>query len=184
MIIAIHAGHNPDGKKACGAVGFGKESTLAREVCAYLTEYLTKYAGIESITDVTCNDGKDASDVLAKVVAKTNAIHPDLSVSIHLNASASPSSNGSEVWYYTNNTNMLDLGNEICRELEKYGYSNRGVKPSSSLVVLRKTKCDSILIECAFVTNRLDMCKFNSRQVGKRIAKGIAKYYKLTEVIK
>lgn len=44
MKICIHAGHNPDGKVACGAVGYGKESTLAREVCAYLEGYLSLYA--------------------------------------------------------------------------------------------------------------------------------------------
>ena len=30
--INIHAGHNPDGKIACGAVGFIKESTEARNI--------------------------------------------------------------------------------------------------------------------------------------------------------
>ena len=184
MIIAIHAGHNPDGKVACGAVGFQKESTLAREVCAYLSDYLLRYEGIDAVADVTCNNGKNASDVLNRVVQRTNSIDTDLSISIHLNASATPSANGSEVWCYTNNNAMPYLGNEICKELEKYGYRNRGVKTSSSLVVLRKIKCDSILVECAFVTNRGDMNKFNSRQVAKRIAKGIAKYYDLKEAKK
>lgn len=32
MIINVHAGHNPDGKTACGAVGLIKESTEARAV--------------------------------------------------------------------------------------------------------------------------------------------------------
>ena len=32
MKINVHAGHNPDGKIACGAVGLIKESTEARKV--------------------------------------------------------------------------------------------------------------------------------------------------------
>lgn len=32
MKFTIHAGHNPDGKKACGAVGLIKESTENRKV--------------------------------------------------------------------------------------------------------------------------------------------------------
>ena len=32
MKINMHAGHNPDGKVACGATGFLKESTEARNV--------------------------------------------------------------------------------------------------------------------------------------------------------
>ena len=32
MKFNIHAGHNPDGKIACGAIGLIKESTEARKV--------------------------------------------------------------------------------------------------------------------------------------------------------
>ena len=32
MKINVHAGHNPDGKVACGAVGLIKESTEVRAV--------------------------------------------------------------------------------------------------------------------------------------------------------
>lgn len=182
MIIAIHAGHNPDGKVACGAVGFQKESTLAREVCAYLPEYLFRYEGITSVADVTCSDGKNSQDILNTLVQRTNNINPDLSVSIHMNASASPTSNGSEVWYYTGNDYTGRLAESICLELSKYGYKNRGPKTSTSLAVLKRIKSDSILVECAFVTNRGDMNRFNSRQVAKRIAKGIAKHYDLKEI--
>ena len=182
MIIAIHAGHNPDGKVACGAIGLGKESTLAREVTAYLSNYLSRYGGVEKIIDATCDDGKNSSDVLTKIIEKTNSRNPDLSVSIHLNASADPHANGAEVWYYPGNPSTPYLGDKIALELSKYGFRNRGVKPSKSLAVLKRIKCDSILVECAFCTNRGDMNIFNSRQVAKRIAKGIAKYYNLQEV--
>lgn len=179
MKIAIHAGHNPDGKVACGAVGYGKESTLAREVCAYLGEYLSRYA---IVVNVTCDDGTSAWDVLKKIIEKTNSENPELSVSIHLNAEITHSAKGSEVWYYTGNPVTPYLGDRICDELEKYGYRRRGVKPTRKLSVLRKISCDSILVECAFVTNLDDMSRFNSRQVAKRIAKGIVKYYNLKEV--
>lgn len=39
MKICIHAGHNPDGKVACGAVGFGKESTLAKRIAKGIAKY-------------------------------------------------------------------------------------------------------------------------------------------------
>ncbi|MCI8529099.1 MAG: N-acetylmuramoyl-L-alanine amidase, partial [Lachnospiraceae bacterium] len=32
MRINVHAGHNPDGKAACGAIGFLRESTENRKV--------------------------------------------------------------------------------------------------------------------------------------------------------
>lgn len=176
MKICIHAGHNPDGKVACGAVGYGKESTLAREVCAYLEGYLAFYLNAE-VVDVTCNNGTSANDVLKKVIQKTNSENPNLSVSIHLNAATTNKAHGSEVWYYTGNISTAYLGDCICKELEKYGYHRRGVKPSRKLAVLRKIKCNSILVECAFVTSENDMNMFNSRRIAKGIAKGIAKYY-------
>ena len=178
MRIAIHAGHNPDGKIAHGAVGFGKESTLAREVVAYMKDYLNVFFNDVDVFVATCNDGINSTDVLKKICNATNRIHClDLSVSIHFNASASPTANGVEVWAYTGNSRMHDLSSVVCKELEKYGYKNRGVKESRKLYVLRKIKCDSILIECAFVTNKKDMAMFDSRQVAKRIVKGIVKYY-------
>ena len=42
MKINIHAGHNPDGKIACGAVGLIKESTEARVVKDNVIQYLKK----------------------------------------------------------------------------------------------------------------------------------------------
>lgn len=40
MKINIHAGHNPDGKIACGAVGLIEESTEARAIKDYVIKYL------------------------------------------------------------------------------------------------------------------------------------------------
>ena len=42
MIINVHAGHNPDGKIACGAVGLIKESTEARKVKKEVIRLLRK----------------------------------------------------------------------------------------------------------------------------------------------
>ena len=71
MKINIHAGHNPDGKIACGAVGLIKESTEARVVKDNVIQYLKK-AG-HTVYDCTCNNGTSQNDVLKKIVAKCNA---------------------------------------------------------------------------------------------------------------
>lgn len=42
MKINVHAGHNPDGKIACGAVGLIKESTEARKVKKEVIKLLRK----------------------------------------------------------------------------------------------------------------------------------------------
>ena len=81
MIINVHAGHNPDGKVACGAVGVIKESTEARKVKDEVIRLL-KAAG-HTVYDCTVNDGTSANDVLVKIVKKCNTHKADLDVSIH-----------------------------------------------------------------------------------------------------
>ena len=86
MKINIHAGHNPDGKVACGAVGLIKESTEARIIKDKVIQNLKK-AG-HTVYDCTCNNGTSQNDVLKKIVAKCNAHEVDLDVSIHFNSGA------------------------------------------------------------------------------------------------
>ena len=71
MKINVHAGHNPDGKIACGAVGLIKESTQARKVVKYVKKYL-RTAG-HTVYDCTCNNGTSQSDVLNKIVKMCSA---------------------------------------------------------------------------------------------------------------
>lgn len=56
MIINIHAGHNPDGKIACGAVELMKESTEARRVKDYVIKYLRQQG--HTAFDCTIDDEK------------------------------------------------------------------------------------------------------------------------------
>ena len=81
MIINVHAGHNPDGKVACGAVGLIRESTENRNVAA---EVIAQLRGLgHTVYDCTVNDGINKQDVLKKIVTKCNAHDADLDVSIH-----------------------------------------------------------------------------------------------------
>lgn len=72
MIINVHAGHNPDGKAGCGAVGIIRESTENRNVKNEVIRQL-KALG-HTVYDCTVDDGAAhgnvtaASDVLTKIV--------------------------------------------------------------------------------------------------------------------
>ena len=103
MKINVHAGHNPDGKIACGAVGLIKESTQSRKVKGYVIKYL-KAAG-HTVYDCTCNNGTSQSDVLNRIGTKCNAHMVDLDVSIHFNSGANDrngngKNTGTEVYVY------------------------------------------------------------------------------------
>ncbi len=174
MKIAVHAGHNPDGKIACGAVGFIKESTAARQI----TEHLKAMLSCEcSCVDVTVNDGKNQNDILNRLNSRVNSEHCDLSLSIHLNAAATVTANGVEVWYWQGNAVMLRLANTIAGSISELGYLNRGSKPTRSLSVIRNTNCPALLLECGFVTSKKDCEIFNPYEIAKKIVKALSKEY-------
>ena len=92
MRINIHAGHNPDGMTACGAVGLIRESTEARAVKDKVIEKLVSMG--HTVHDCTCNNGASQQDVLKRIVEACNAHEVDLDVSIHFNAAANPEPDG------------------------------------------------------------------------------------------
>ena len=178
MKINIHAGHNPDGKIACGAVGLIKESTEARVVKDNVIQYLKK-AG-HTVYACTCNNGTNQNDVLNKIVAKCNAHKVDLDVSIHFNSGANDKkgdgkSKGVEVLVYSKTSKAYDEAKRICDKLASLGFKNRGVKVNNELYVLRKTKAPALLIEVCFVDDKddVDLYKKNVDKIAKSIAEAL-----------
>lgn len=172
----VHAGHNPDGKKACGAVGLIKESTEARKVKNLVIKYL-KAQG-HTVYDCTVNDGTSASNVLTKIVSKCNAHKVDLDVSIHFNSGVgdkkgNDKTTGTEVLIYSQTSKAKDEATRICKEIAKLGFKNRGVKIRDELFVLRKTNSPALLIECCFVDDKDDVELYNADKMAKAIVKGI-----------
>ena len=157
MKINVHAGHNPDGKIACGAVGLIKESTQSRKVKGYVIKYL-KAAG-HTVYDCTCNNGTSQSDVLNRIGTKCNAHMVDLDVSIHFNSGANDrngngKNTGTEVYVYDKSSDSYKAAENICKEISKLGFANRGVKTRTDLYVLNHTapaRKKALLVECCFV---------------------------------
>ena len=178
MKINIHAGHNPDGKIACGAVGLIKESTEARKIKDKVIQYLRK-AG-HTAYDCTCNDGTSQNDVLKKIITKCNSYTVDLDVSIHFNSGANDKkgndkTTGTEVLVYSEKSKSLDEAKRIVSKLASIGFKNRGVKIRNDLYYLRKTKAPALLIEVCFVDDVDDVAlyKKNIDKIAKTIAEAI-----------
>lgn len=174
----VHAGHNPDGKKACGAVGLIKESTEARKVKNLVIKYL-KAQG-HTVYDCTVNDGTSTSNVLTKIVSKCNAHTVDLDISIHFNSGAGDNkgndkTTGVEVLIYSNSSKAKDEAQRICKEVASLGFKNRGVKVREELYILRKTEAPALLIEVCFVDDLDDVSLYqaNIDKVARAIVKGI-----------
>lgn len=171
MKLNIHAGHNPDGKVACGASGFVKESTEAREIVDLLIAKLRTLGN--TVYNCTVNDGTSQNDVLKKIVAKCNAHPVDLDVSVHLNAATTDSGDGKtkgvEVLVYNENSEALDFARKVAEAISALGFTNRGVKTRPNLYVLKNTNSPAMLIECFFCDDNDDVAIY--RRIG---AEGIA----------
>lgn len=173
-IYNVHAGHNPDGKIACGAVGLIKESTEARKVKDEVIRLLRLMG--HTVYDTTVDNGANQNDVLVKIVKKCNANKVNLDISIHFNSGANDragngATTGCEVFGF--NTNTKVLGDRICGKISGLGYKNRGFKVSANLYVLKNTNAPAILVECCFVDDKDDVAKYNHKTMAKAIVEGI-----------
>lgn len=176
MKINVHAGHNPDGKVGCGAIGLIKESTENRKVAQRVIELLK--ADGHTVYDCTVDNGTSANDVLKKIVKKCNANNVDLDVSIHFNAGAYDKkgngyTTGVECLIYKATSNSQDEAVRICENISKLGFKNRGIKTRPDLYVLKKTKAPALLVECCFVDDADDVKKYNTETMAIAIASGI-----------
>lgn len=176
MIINVHAGHNPDGMVACGAVGLIKESTEARAVKDKLISIL-RVCG-NTVYDCTCDDGTSQKDVLKKIVAKCNSHAADLDISLHFNSGAKDKAGngkttGTEVLVYANSGTIAEYAKSVAESIQALGFKNRGVKVRTDLYVLNSTKAPAMLVECCFVDDEDDVKLYEADKMAAAIAKGL-----------
>ena len=174
--INVHAGHNPDGKNACGAIGLIKESTEARKVKDLVISGLRQLG--HEVYDCTVEDGISQSDVLQKIVNKCNAHRVNLDISIHFNSgsgdiSGNGATSGVEVYTYSTSSKAVPYAKSVCEHIKELGYRNRGVKYSTNLYVLNHTKAPAMLIECCFVDDKDDVKRYDPELMAGAIIKGI-----------
>lgn len=176
LTINLHAGHNPDGKVACGAVGIIKEATEARKVVNKLKNLLEDKGC--TVYDCTCNDGVGQADVLNKIVKSCNAHPVDLDVSIHFNAGISDKmgngkTTGTECLIYSTTSKSYLYAQKIVGHIAALGFRNRGVKVRADLTYLKKTKAAAILVECCFTDDADDCQIYNAEKMALAICNGI-----------
>ena len=176
MKINVHAGHNPDGKVACGAIGLIKESTEARKVAKEVIRILREKG--HTVYNCTVDNGASQSDVLKKIVTKCNLHKVDLDVSIHFNAGASDKkgngkTTGTEVLIYSENSKAKPYANRTAKAIAKLGFKNRGVKIRDNLYFLHRTNSPAMLIECCFVDDKDDVKLYDYKKMAEAIVKGI-----------
>lgn len=161
MRIVINAGHTKFGA-GTGAKGNLVESIETRKVAYELMKLLddSRHEVIPAVYDRSSNNLKDAVDLSNKAKA-------DLFISIHLNAGGGK---GCEAYTYKKAQHQEALN--VCKNLNKLGFINRGVKDGSHLYVVKNTTAKAILIEVCFVDSIIDNELFKVAGYNK-IAKAI-----------
>ena len=167
--VTVHAGHNPSGKIACGASDLLDESTEARWITRKVIKLLRKN-GIKAV-NCTVNNGTSQSSVLYKICDKCNAVaDADLNISIHFNSGRSDKkgdgkTGGTEVLLTKDADDKGDIAKRVCNQIEKLGFTNRGVKVTSSLYFLNHTKAPAILVEVCFVDDKDDYMLYRADRI-------------------
>ena len=161
MRIVINAGHTKYGA-GTGAKGNLVESIETRKIAYELMKLLadTRHEVIPAVFDRNTNNLKTAVDL-------SNQSKADLFISIHLNAGGGK---GCEAYTYKGARHLEAVN--VCKNLSKLGFVNRGLKDGSHLYVVRNTTAKAILIEVCFVDSLVDNELFRVAGYNK-IAKAI-----------
>ena len=152
MIIMIDPGHGGDPKYGGDPGAIGPSGVREKDVNLAVSEKLHSLmvnAGLEAyMTRVS-----DVDVALAKRAELANTIGADYFISIHSNASVSPTAHGTETYYYYGSAPGKKLAEAVQAELIKAtGLTDRGIK-ESGFYVLRATTMPAILVELAFLSN-------------------------------
>ena len=186
--ILIDPGHGGKDRGAAGA--YYAEKNLTLQVAQRLHRILSKMGYHVLMTRV--NDRKIE---LPHRAGASNSIKADLFISIHMNAATnntvhgietfsltapgSPSSGSKAVQYnkYPGNNavhNSMFLAWNVQNMLIRTTKAvDRGVK-HARFVVLRETRCPSILVECGFISNRNEERNLGSAMYQEKLAQAIA----------
>jgi len=158
--IYIDQGHNPVNPNA-GAEGNGyREQDIVYDIGIRLAAVL-RAEGFETRLSRPTPDtilGISNSTSLGARVSDANSWGADYFISLHTNASSSPSATGSEAFVFRLQSDAYELAENILYQLSvQTGLNNRGVFARPSLYVLRRTVMPAVLLELGFITNPYDV---------------------------
>ncbi|MFV0635173.1 N-acetylmuramoyl-L-alanine amidase family protein [Mitsuokella sp. WILCCON 0060] len=186
MKIFINPGHSPNGDPDPGALDmhYGqRECDVAAGIaanCAFVLESL----GYDQVQILQSNNLRGEAPGQPNVTARANSWDADIFVSIHANACSGHTARGCETYYCTGSDWGFLIAQYVQAELYKSvnnvspNFPNRGVKPASSLAVLRWTRMPAILVETAFIDEENDALLLQDYQgvFGYGIANGLHRF--------
>lgn len=174
-LIIIDPGHgafSEDGYYDVGAIGPTGllESMTNLKVALKLKELLEKEGAKVILTREKEQD--DKTPTLEQRIESANKSGADLFISIHQNASIDQKANGSETYYFNDNSKKAAeyILDSLC---SKTGLISRGAKQRGFAVTKDITTMPSILVECAFISNPEEEKMLGSDNFISLIAEGL-----------
>lgn len=165
ITYAIDIGHNVN--YDYGAVGIKNENDVNMEVGLKVIKKLEDLG--YNVINVLPKTATSTQNSLEQRVKKSNENNVDLYVSIHFNK-FNGAAKGSEV--YTVNAEAKKFAENILKNLESLGYTNRGVK-TAQFYVINNATAPSLLVECAFLDSKEDMDRYDAEKIANAIVQGI-----------
>lgn len=148
--VVIDAGH---GGSDYGASYMGRKEKDDNLNLAFAVGSVLEANGI----DVVYTRVDDVYDTPFTKAVKGNEVNADLFISLHRDAANTPGTgSGVSTLVYNNSGQKATLAKNISNSLSKLGFKNRGVFERPNLVVLKRTKMPSVLIETGFIDNAKD----------------------------
>ncbi len=170
-LIGLRAGHTLSCR---GSHGFIDETEEARKVVKSIRKYLEAYGQKYIMCQPDENITSESKELYTGIEMANNS-NANHFVSIHFNAFEETSNKmGTECYVYSPH----DLATRINANLTQLGFKNRGVKSSSKLAELKKTRkgLKATIVEVCFVDSKADTDlykKVGYDKIGKAIAQGI-----------
>jgi len=164
--VVVDAGHGGKDNGAYRKFG-GAEKVATLDVAKRLSRKLR-----ESDLKIVMTRSTDVFIPLEQRVAIENAQKNSIFVSIHFNDSRRRGIHGFETYYHS--ANSFDLAHRIQSKLMTIPHSaNRGVH-SANFRVLRLAKYPAVLVECGFLSNRLEGGEARDSEYREALADRIA----------
>lgn len=179
MKVNVHGGHN---RHVPGIISYLDEVTEDRKISKEV-QRLLKING-STVYDCTDDSARTQSGNLNNIVKKCNEHNVDLNMSMHLNGCKKVKKDGKtkgvEVWVQNMHSKAVPYARRICSELERLGFTNRGVKGCTennrSLAVIRRTKAPALLVEVCFADDEDDILlykKLGYKLISSAIVKAV-----------
>ena len=181
--VYIDQGHNPVSPNS-GAEGNGyREQDLVYTIGVLTAELLRADPDFEVRLSRPSEDtqlGVSNADSLRQRVDDANAWGADVFLSLHNNASSSPTVSGLEGLVYQRPGTSADIAEVLLTSLaQTTGLRNRGVVVRPGLYVLRRTAMPAVLLELGFISNPSDAALLagSPELFAQGIYQGLSNYY-------